>query len=321
MFARTVVTLLFAITLISSGENKLTNTFTFSGKIEVGKKEFVQRWAKGGIIQGPRMQDLILLVEQESVDKCHVILFGSDDCDHDEIPLNMFTMGNRTWEESLTLKAPPEEATAFCSVPIFGKESCGKAFWVKTSCDDYVLCRISSVYPENFSTLKVGEYVNMMIEWVDAANDKSLESLLPEGWRFPTEKDLGLDESGLKERKYMLDSIREPLYHVGADFNGDCVLDHACFLVNNNNTMNSIVILLSNDGGNYSIYKYSESKYPLGSSSYLSYSAPGKRKSFHETNPIFIRNHAFSVNYFESASALIYFDSQTKKFVSWQASD
>lgn len=293
MIAWTVVTLLFMITLTNSGESKLTNTFTLDGEISVGYatancqvKEEVQRWAKRGIIQNQRRQGLILCVEHESVDKCHVVLFGSDDCENDEIPLNMFTLGNRTWEESLTLKAPPEEATTICSVPISGTESCGKAFWVKTSCDDYVIYRISNIIPEYFSKLKTGDYVTVIIEWVDAANDKSLESQLPEGWRFPTAKDLGLDENGLKWRKYMIDSIREPLYHVGADFNGDCVVDHACFLVNNDNTMSSIVILLTNDGKNYSIYEYRVSKYQLKPSQYLSYSAPGERKSFHETNPI-----------------------------------
>ncbi|MDP2322617.1 MAG: hypothetical protein Q8N51_01125 [Gammaproteobacteria bacterium] len=320
MFARTVVTLLFITTLTSNGENILTNTITFRWEIEVGKKKFTQHWCKTGIAQGRKRPDLTLFVEQESANKCHAILFGSDDCD-DNIPLNMFTIGNRTWEESLTLKAPPEEATAFCSVPIVGMESCGNAFWVKTNCDGYVLCRISGVYPKNLATLKVGEYVKVMIEWVDASNDKSLVSLLPEGWRFPTEDDFGIDEDMLRYRNYMHECIQSPFYHVGADFNGDCVVDHACWLINSDNTMNAIMIILSDDNQKYSIYNYYTGGFPLYSNMYLSYCPPGIKDSYSETEKLKTQNHAFNWNSFESSSNIVYYDSEIKRFVNWQESD
>lgn len=328
MKARVVITLLVIINLTCKGENRLTNTFSLGGKISVGYetmncrvKERIQCWTKIGDKPGSNIYDMALYVEHDSIDRSRIVLNGSYERNDINGLLNLFTLGERTWDELLTLKTLPEDVAAIYSIPIYGKESYGNAFLVKTNCDDYIVCRISSTIPEDFSELRIGDNISVLIEWVDVANERSLESMLPDGWRFPTEEDFGHDERIIKHRRYMHESINMPFYHVGADFNGDCIVDHACWLVNGDNSRNSRIILLSNNNKEYSIYNLYTGNYPLSVNEYLGYCAPGIRSSRYEAKKLHIINHAFTTNMFESSSEIIYYDMDNGKFETWQESD
>lgn len=190
MSARVVITLLIMISLTCKGENRLTNAFSLGGKISVGYetmncqvKERIQGWTKIGDKSGSNIYDIALYAEHDSINKNRIVLNGSIKSNDGNGVLNLFTLGKRTWDESLTLKTPPEDVATIYSIPIYGKKSCGNAFWVKTSCDDYIICRISSTIPDDFSALRTGDNISVLIEWVDVENERSLESILPGGWR------------------------------------------------------------------------------------------------------------------------------------------
>lgn len=259
--------------------------------------------------------DLTLYVDNSSLP--YVLIVGNRGINGQYMDLR--TAGGLSWEESMLLESPPPSSRP---KPFFaiGDLDVGEVFWFEAVKDEFILCKIAEILPKALLERKSGDIVRVSMDWVEPEKEINIDRILPDGWRFPREEDFFIDGKMTDDRKYILESIKHPLYLVGADFNGDCNVDYACVLVNNENTMHSIKVFFGLADGNYREIEYYKSEYELSSQTYISYCAPGLLES-HWEKPLELLTHAFYIGHYEVSSELVYFDSNTNRLKSWQQSD
>ena len=129
---------------------------------------------------------------------------------------------------------------------------------------------------------------------------------------------------------YAFTSTQAPFAVIG-DFNGDTTLD---IILQGHTAKNSILLAIFSNLKEYNIIEIEKSDlgnpkedwYGVGDNQkeyglwvYLSLVSPGKKKSPYEKKTLYLKTHAFQIEYFEKASVLYYY--KKGKFIEYVTSD